>query len=165
MKRIAFLLPLVAMAACGSTATGGGATSAPAPQAASITGEIAPRTTVVGAATSLTFDLSGFNENVPNFGIDTSGDLQDHYTIDSVTLALNGGSASDRTVDPNASSDYLCGAVPKADKAEIVISAVPKNAGNFSVGVLFVSGALGSNDFATFGGNNSDMAASQAVNS
>jgi hypothetical protein len=81
-----------------------------------------------------------------------------------VTVSLDGAAATDCTQDPNKSSAYLCGAVSKSAKAEVVISAVPKDAGNFTPSVLWTTGALGSDAWQEFNGDNSILQFQETVN-
>jgi hypothetical protein len=147
-----------------SCSGGGGTGGQPAPQASSITGTIDPATSTVGDPVTMTFDLSGFNEAIPNLSVETSGDLADHHTIDGVTVALDGGTPTDCMRDPNKSSAYTCGPVGKTQKAEVVISATPKDAGNLSPNVLWTTGIVGADGWQEFGGDNSVMGFQETVN-
>lgn len=147
----------------GADSCSGGGGGQPAPQASTITGTIDPATSTVGEPVTVTFDLSGFNEAIPNLSLDLSGDLQDHHTIDGVAIALDGGAATDCAQDPNKSSAYTCGPVGQTQKAEVVISATPKDACNLSPNVLWTTGAVGSDGWQEFGGDNSVMGFKETV--
>jgi hypothetical protein len=134
-----------------------------APEAATITESVEPTEGVAGQPVRVTFELSGFNEAVPDLAIDYGGDFQDHYTINSVTLALNGGAKTACSVDPSASNDYVCGNVAMTDTADLVITATPKDGGDFNLDVLFASGEFSSNTYQTFGGDNSATIVAQSV--
>lgn len=162
------LLASVAVLVVGGAALGGcgdaGSGGTPAPKASSITGTIVPPTNVVGQPVTITFDLSGFNRDIKVLALNFDGDLHDHHTIDGVTITLDGGSPTDCQTDPNDSKYYDCGSVKKAQKAEVVIIAVPKDAGNFKPNVLFIDGILGSGSFQAFEGDNSVMGFKETVN-
>jgi hypothetical protein len=145
-------------------ATGcGDAASNPAPKASSITGTITPPTTQVGQPVVLTFEMAGFSRDIKTLALDFDGDLADHHVIQGVTAALDGGSPTDCSPDPNNGKFYDCGGVKKAQKAEVTITAVPKDAGNFKPDVLFSDGVLGSGS-QTFDGANSVMGFTETVN-
>ncbi len=115
----------------------------------------------------MTLDLSGFSEDISDLSLDTDGDLQDHNTIDSVSIAPQ----SDPTAvtpchqDPNKSSAYECGPVKASDKMEVTILATPKDAGNFSPNILWTNGEVGTSGWQEFSGSNSVTGFTETVDS
>jgi hypothetical protein len=71
---------------------------------------------------------------------------------------------SDCTQDPSKSSAYTCGAVDQTQKAEVVITAVPKDAGNLTPNVLWTTGEVGSSGWQEFTGDNSVESFTETVN-
>ena len=100
-----------------STSTPSSSATAPAPQASSITGTIDPTSSIVGEPVTMTFDLSGFNQAIPDLSFDTSGDLHNQHTVDSVTISLDGGAPAACNEDPKSMPAYTCGAVAQGQKA------------------------------------------------
>ena len=106
----------------------------------------------------LTFGLVGFSRDIQTLALDFDGDLHNHHVIQGVAITLDGGGPTDCSPDPSDGKYYDCGAVKRAQKAEVVITAIPKDAGNFQPDVLFADGLLGSgSSFQTFDGANSVM--------
>lgn len=160
-----FVAAALAFALVGAdSCSGGGGNGAPAPSATTINGTIDPATSSVGDSVTMTFDLSGFSADIANLSLDTSGDLQDHHTIDGVTISVDSGATTDCSQDPNKNSAYTCGAVAAASTAEVVITVVPKDAGNFTPMVLWTTGEVGSDGWAEFGGDNSVLSFQETVN-
>jgi hypothetical protein len=147
-----------------STSTPSSSATAPAPQASSITGTIDPTSSIVGKPVTMTFDLSGFNQAIPDLSFDTSGDLHVQHTVNSVTISLDGGAPAACNVDPTSNSAYRCGAVAQGQKAEIVIIAVPRFAGDLRPSVLWTTGAVGSDGWQEFIGGNSEVQFQETVN-
>jgi hypothetical protein len=147
-----------------STSTSTSSATAPAPQASSITGTIDPTSSIVGEPVTMTFDLSGFNQAIPDLSFDTSGDLHNQHTVDSVTISLDGGAPAACNEDPTSKPAYTCGSVAQGQKAEIVITAVPKDAGNLRPSVLWTTGAVGSDGWQEFIGDNSEVQFQETVN-
>jgi hypothetical protein len=169
---IGLTFALVGADSCGGGGGGGGAStspstpssSAPAPQASSITGTIDPTSSIVGEPVTMTFDLSGFNEAIPDLSFDTSGDLNNQHTLNSVTISLDGGLPAACHGDPKSKPAYTCGAVAQGQKAEIIITAVPKDAGDLRPSVLWTTGAVGSDGWQEFIGGNSEVQFQETVN-
>jgi hypothetical protein len=147
-----------------STSTPSSSATAPAPQASSITGTIDPTSIIVGKPITMTLDLSGFNQAIPDLSFDTFGDLHNQHTVNSVTISLDGGAPAACKEDPTSKSAYTCGPVAQGQKAEIIIIAVPKDAGNLAPSVLWTTGAVGSAGWQEFSGDNSNLQFHETVN-
>ncbi len=177
MGAIGLTFALVGADSCSGGGGGGGASTpapftstpsasvtAPAPQASSITGTIDPTSSIVGEPVTMTFDLSGFNQAIPDLSFDTSGDLHNQHTVDSVTISLDGGAPAACNEDPKSMPAYTCGAVAQGQKAKIIITAVPKDAGNLRPSVLWTTGVVGSDGWQEFIGDNSEVQFQETVN-
>jgi hypothetical protein len=141
---------------------GGGSNGPPASSASTVTGSIAPSTLAVGDQVALTFDLSGFNQNISDFGLDFSGDFGNHNVIDGVTIT-GGGSGACAAENPG-STTYHCGSFDKSAQVEVVATATAKDAGNWNDTVTFQTGSAGGGNWAIFDGSNSSMQVQETVN-
>lgn len=150
---IVLAVPGFSLVACDSDPGGGGTSSSNA-LTATVTGTVSPQPASVGQPELFDVTYAKVSGAIANLTIDVNSDMTDNHTVDGVVMAVAAAGATPDAENSGApctddgGGTRSCGAVKAGGSAEVILTAVPKNAGNFSPEWQTFTDTMGTSDWA-----------------